>query len=102
MSCPAERRPPTIAYLLFDAHPAMTIPRTVIEPSVVRYSRPMLRSAPTTSCANGSTAHDASIGVNTSPAAPMKKYGPVRPPGRPPSAMSFLPPPQVGRSPDDP
>src|SRR5438445_115488 len=29
MSCPAERRPPTIAYLLFDAHPAMTIPRTV-------------------------------------------------------------------------
>src|SRR6266571_4226954 len=55
MSCPAERRPPMSEYLLFDAHPAMTMPSTVIEPKVVRYRRPMLRSAPTTPGANGMT-----------------------------------------------
>src|SRR5438105_6710257 len=65
MSCPAERRPPMSEYLLFDAQPAMTMPRTVIDPSVVRYRSPMLRSAPTTPGANGSTTYEASIGLKT-------------------------------------
>src|SRR2546427_688365 len=50
----------------------MTMPRTVIDPSVVRYRSPMFRFVPTMSLANGSTAHDASIGQNTSAGAATK------------------------------
>src|SRR5438477_2837158 len=72
MSWPADRRPPMSEYLLLDAHPAITMPSTVIEPSVVRYSRPTFRLAPTKSGANGRTTNDASIGLNTMAGAARK------------------------------
>src|SRR5215208_1762770 len=43
--CAEERRPPSIAYLLFDDQPASTIPYTAIEAMDIRYNTPTLISA---------------------------------------------------------
>ena len=102
MSCPAERSPPTSAYLLFEAHPAMTIPRTVIEPSVVRYRSPMLRSTPTMSCAKGSTTQEASIGQKTRAGAARKNQGSVARARTSSLAMSLIASAKVWRRPNGP
>src|SRR5262245_17163857 len=43
--CAEERKPPSIAYLLFDDQPANTMPYTAIEAIDIKYSTPTLISA---------------------------------------------------------
>src|SRR5688572_7891529 len=43
--CAEERNPPRIAYLLFDAQPASTIPYTAMEAIDIKYNTPTLISA---------------------------------------------------------
>src|SRR6266508_5447393 len=43
--CADERKPPSIAYLLFDDQPARTIPYTAIEAIDIKYNTPTLMSA---------------------------------------------------------
>src|SRR5512134_1831520 len=43
--CAEERKPPSIAYLLFDDQPASTMPYTAIEAMDIRYNTPTLISA---------------------------------------------------------
>ncbi len=98
--CALERSPPSSAYLLFDAHPASTMPNTPSEASARMYRNPIGRSARTMSirpqgsgsgAANGMTAHTLSAGIKASAGA-IRNSGLLTAAGSVSSFMKFLTP----------
>jgi len=72
--CAADRRPPSSAYLLFDAHPASTTLYAPIDDIASTKSTPMFRSATTTFGAKGTTTKDINTVMTRTPGA-MTKIG---------------------------
>src|SRR3954469_23220769 len=79
--CALERSPPSSAYLLFDAHPAITMPYTPTDENARMNRKPTGIGASTISmmpqrephgAANGMTAQVTSAGMNESTGARMK------------------------------
>src|SRR5258705_10620815 len=72
--CADARRPPSSAYLLFDDHPASTMPYTPSEPIARMYRKPTGRSATTI----GTTPHGDGSGAANGITAKVSRDGPNR------------------------
>src|SRR5450759_1010891 len=104
--CAIERRPPSSAYLLFEDHPARTIPYTPSDVIARMNRKPMGRSATTMSilpqrvgigAPKGMTHHAVNAGMNESIGA-RTKSGLFTPAGIVSSFMKFLSPSAAGWS----